>query len=968
MFPDGTNRFYNPVPIAPSETLQDPVGKLRVSTPQALIDTDFEYSTQSTKWESLNLLNNRPSAFYDVTSPLTITAVTGAGTRVVTVSTTSPPAVGTPVYIQSTTNPLANGWFLVDSVSAGVSFTYTATNTISAGSIYDATKTYIFSGSFFSGAGIPLTGTTAFTFSGTTITCTTTNNHGLTVGDAVFVVGTTATTNAPNGSWIVQTTPTSNTFTFVVINTPTGTINNTAGSTNLYPRPFGSIVHRSYDGGVAFSPGYPYSGNQLIRQTRRYFRYQSGKGIQFSTGSCLKPVFAVDSVTSSGTTVTVTCKFPHNLNGNFASGTGITVSASAGAAFTYSPSFNSGLTITCTTTNPHGFQVGDTFNVFGTTATTNPPNGTWTVSNIVSTTAFQFVVVYAPTGTITAAAGANSTLYPQPGGPYVSVSGCTDSAYNGTFLVQTVPSDLTFTYTATRTPSSTSATGFPILVNPYSWFGARNRIGLFDEQNGFFFEYDGQTLYAVKRSSVDQIAGSVAVNANSASVTGTGTLFSSQLNPGDYIVIRGMAYVVQSIISDTSLVIYPEYRGAANISNCIVSKRVEERYAQSTWNIDRCDGTGSTGFSLDLTKMQMMYIDFAWYGAGAIRFGFKNQNGEILYCHRIANSNRNSLAYMRSGNMCARYESNTIPNVTKLAATLSNTELSTLTVASTANFPQSGVLAITASGNTGAAIEYIRYNSKTSTAFLGLTRAVTNLSGSGNLTGGGGNSTAQTFTYSATAPVQVAGFPAQATSTLFHWGSAVIMDGRYDDDKSYVFQAGMTSALTNIAASGTAALISIRLAPSVDSGLTGAIGARDIINRMQLTMRQMDVVATGTNVIFRVELILNGKVSAGTFSPAGGSSLAQVCYHAAGTTVTGGESIFSFFVYSTAVNVVQQDLSLMRDLGNSILGGGTTTTVPTTSSELYPDGPDVLTIKITNVSAVATNSIQARISWTEAQA
>ena len=63
-----------------------------------------------------------------------------------------------------------------------------------------------------------------------------------------------------------------------------------------------------------------------------------------------------------------------------------------------------------------------------------------------------------------------------------------------------------------------------------------------------------------------------------------------------------MAYVVQSIISDTSLVIYPEYRGAANISNCIVSKRVEERYPQSTWNIDRCDGTGSTGFSLDLTK------------------------------------------------------------------------------------------------------------------------------------------------------------------------------------------------------------------------------------------------------------------------------------------------------------------------------------------------------------------------------
>lgn len=970
MFPDGTNRFYNPVPIAPSETLQDPVGKLRVSTPQALIDTDFEYSTQSTKWESLNLLNNRPSAFYDVTSPLTITAVAGANTRVVTVSTASPPAVGTPIYVQNTTNPLANGWFLVDSVSAGVSFTYTATNTISSGSIYDATKTYIFSGNFYTGSGIPVaTGAgAAFTNSGTTVTGTTTNAHGLTVGDAIYVIGTTASSNPPNGSWIVQTTPTSNTFTFVVINAPTGANITAAGGANntLYPRPHGSIIHRSFDGGVAFTAGYPYSGNQLIRQTRRYFRYQSGKGIQFSTGTCLKPAFNVDSITSSGNTVTVTCKNPHNLNGNFASGTGVAVSASAGAAFTNNSQFNSGLTITCTTTNSHGFQVGDTVFVTGTTASTNPPNGTWVVKSIISTTVFTFDVTSAPTGTITATAGATSTLYPQPGGPYITVSGCTDSAYNGTFLVQTVPTDLTFTYTAAKTPSASPALGFPFSVSPLSWYGSKNRIGLFDEQNGFFFEFDGQTLWAVKRSCTTQISGTVAVNAGSVSVTGTSTSFSTQLNPGDYVVIRGMTYLVQSITSDTAMVIYPEYRSSTNVSNCVVSKRVEERYPQSQWNIDRCDGSGSTGFNLDLTKMQMMYIDYAWYGAGAIRFGFKDQKGEIIYCHRIPNSNRNTEAYMRSGNMCARYESNTVPVITTLAATLSNTEQSTLTVTSTTGFPQSGVLAITASGNTGAAIEYIRYNSKTTTTFTGLTRAVTDISGPGNLSSGGGNSTAQTFTYSATAPVQVTSFPAQSSSTLAHWGSAVIMDGRYDDDKSYIFQAGMNTAFTNIAASGTAALMSVRLAPSVDSGLTGALGARDLINRMQLTLRQMDVVATGSAAIFRVELILNGKVSAGSFSAAGGSSLAQICLHSAGTTVTGGESIFSFFIYTP--NVTQQDLSLVRDLGNNILGGGVTNTAPTTSTGLYPDGPDVVTVKVTNVSTQATNSIQARLSWTEAQA
>ena len=1045
MFPDGTNRFYNPLPIAPSETLQDPVGKLRVSTPQALIDTDFEYSTQSTKWESLNLLNNRPSAFYDVTSPLLISGVSASTTTVtvtlsvgltgtysqtltaVTLTVTShsvqvgqriyvdytsgtgvdefvtvtavtattisftsatsiastsgnfsvylPPAINAPIFVQNTTQSVANGWFLVAATPTGPTFTYIVGSTAGSGSIYDATKTYVYNGNFYTGSGIPVaTGSAAaFVNTSTTVTGTTTNAHGLTVGDAIYVVGTTATTNPPNGSWIVQTTPTSNTFTFTVLSAPTGANITAAGgaTSTLYPRPYGSVIHRSFDGGVAFSAGYPYSGNQLIRQTRRYFRYQSGKGIQFSTGTSLKPAFNVDSITSSGTTVTVNLKNPHNLNGNFAASTGIAVSASAGVAFTNNVSFNSGLTVTCTTTNNHGFIVGDTIFVTGTTSTTNPPNGTWVVKNVVSATSFQFDVINAPTGSITASAGATSTLYPQPGGPFIVVSGCNETAYNGTFLVQTVPTDLSFTYTAASTPSATTATGFPINVNPSSWYGSRNRIGLFDEQNGFFFEFDGQTLYAVKRSCTAQISGTIAVNSGSASVTGTSTLFSQQLVPGDYIVIRGMPYVVQSITTDTALVIYPEYRSSTNVSNCIVSKRVEERYPQSQWNIDRCDGTGSTGFNLDLTKMQMLYIDYAWYGAGAIRFGFKDQKGEIIYCHRINNSNRNTEAYMRSGNMCSRYETNTLPAITTLAATLDSAEATTLTVASTTGFPRSGVLVITAAGNTSAAIEYVRYNSKTATTFTGLSRAVTNISGSGGLTGGGGNGTAQTFTYSATAPVQISSFPAQAAATLSHWGSAVIMDGRYDDDKSYIFQAGLATAVGSIGANASAAILSIRLAPSVDTGLTGVLGARDLINRMQLTLRQMDVVATGTAAIFRVELVLNGRIGgtgAGAFAAAGGSSLAQVATHSTSgaTTISGGESILSFFVYTPSV--VQQDLVLVRDLGTSILGGGTTTTVPTSSVNLYPDGPDVVTIKVTNVSAVATNSILARISWTEAQA
>jgi hypothetical protein len=61
-------------------------------------------------------------------------------------------------------------------------------------------------------------------------------------------------------------------------------------------------------------------------------------------------------------------------------------------------------------------------------------------------------------------------------------------------------------------------------------------------------------------------------------------------------------------------------------------------------------------------------------------------------------------------------------------------------------------------------------------------------------------------------------------------------------------------------------------------------------------------------------------------------------------------------------------LSAVRDLGNSILGGGTSNTVPSSQAGFYPDGPDILYVCATNVVAAATPTILARLSWKEAQA
>ena len=329
---------------------------------------------------------------------------------------------------------------------------------------------------------------------------------------------------------------------------------------------------------------------------------------------------------------------------------------------------------------------------------------------------------------------------------------------------------------------------------------------------------------------------------------------------------------------------------------------------------------------------------------------------------------------MRSGNLPARYETNTLPPSTVLTATLASGATASMTVASTTGFPTAGTLAVTASAATGAAIEYISYTGLTATTFTGLTRNITNLSGTG-FSGGGGTASATAFTVTGattynpqgTAPIQVELYSPQIASIISHWGCSVIMDGKFDNDKSFVFNAGMNTPLINQGGNVRYALMSLRLGPSVDSGQVGLLGVREIVNRMQLSMSQMDTflqTSTTTPSTARIDLILNGRPASGTFQNVGGSSLAQVAYHAANTAIVGGESIFSFF--TTPNNAWTEDLSQVRDIGQSIYGGGTTNTVSTTPTGLYPDGPDVITI-CANVFT-GTSTVQTRVSWQEAQA
>ena len=81
----------------------------------------------------------------------------------------------------------------------------------------------------------------------------------------------------------------------------------------------------------------------------------------------------------------------------------------------------------------------------------------------------------------------------------------------------------------------------------------------------------------------------------------------------------------------------------------------ESRIPQSAWNIDKCNGLGSSAFTLDVTKTQLLFIDFQWLGVGRVRFGFAH-NGVYIVAHEFSGSNNLATVYMSNPNLPVRCE------------------------------------------------------------------------------------------------------------------------------------------------------------------------------------------------------------------------------------------------------------------------------------------------------------------------
>ena len=665
-----------------------------------------------------------------------------------------------------------------------------------------------------------------------------------------------------------------------------------AVGTALFVRADGFALHRPYDGGVELIPSTNPDAT-IIRQTRKYFRYQSGKGIQVSFAVNFSPTITFDSLfvsSESLTTATGITRYPHRLT----AGVEITVS---GADLT---------------------------------GGVDRWNGVYTVTNIVDSYTFQYELAGVPTEL-------------QAGG-----------------LVE-------------------------FYVN--EWQNSKLKCGLFDDQNGLYFEYDGTDLNCVRKSSVQQISGTASVTFKSGEIIGNGTRFSSQLTANDRIVIKGQTYVVTEIVNNTLMYILPSYRGVNN-DNVIITKTIDTKIPQREWNIDRCDGTGPSGFVLDIHKIQMAYMDYSWYGAGKVRFGFKDQDGEVIYVHEYVHNNKFTEAYMRSGNLPARYEVENV-GIPTYVPSLAHWGTSVIMdgrfdddkayvfTASSNSLSVTGSATVTVSARVESLNNYQvfannQYRNAGNALLIATPSPTFNNIPSNTIVSGTGipvgtrTRLPQDNQISPRQPY----LPSVLSRTF---GQADGTRSLLLIDRAPTVTAGSATNYT-VTLSSVATpvvydqpLISIRLAPSVDTGTPGALGQREIINRMQLILDAVGILSTHSAEIV---LKLNGQLNNNTWQRVTNPSLSQLIYHSTADTIIGGTTVYSFRAQGGTGTtgrtpiITTADLGDIATLGNSIMGGDGT----------YPDGPDVLTVVarlLEDPSTVGpTNpfSITGRISWSESQA
>jgi hypothetical protein len=224
-----------------------------------------------------------------------------------------------------------------------------------------------------------------------------------------------------------------------------------------------------------------------------------------------------------------------------------------------------------------------------------------------------------------------------------------------------VNATITGTVTTTVVNGSSDAFGRMRVSEPFTLGDYKHLYGL--DPNFIDYTVNGATI----AFQTNQAAARLSTSSNILSRAVHQTKFYHHYMPGksQFILASFNFYdAVENVTKRTGYFdenngIFFEQAGDGTLSFVVRSfvsgSPVDTRITQDNWNGDKLDGTGPEEWTIDITKTQLLWIDFQWLGVGAVRCGFVHDEHYHL-CHTFYHSDNLPTVYMSSPNLPVRCE------------------------------------------------------------------------------------------------------------------------------------------------------------------------------------------------------------------------------------------------------------------------------------------------------------------------
>lgn len=204
---------------------------------------------------------------------------------------------------------------------------------------------------------------------------------------------------------------------------------------------------------------------------------------------------------------------------------------------------------------------------------------------------------------------------------------------------------------------------------PYTLFDSQNRYAA-DNQFDVSTTGTGTTTFLSNEAAIKmEVTGA-----------GVGSVTRQSYRSFPYQPGKGLLVLATFVMDSSQSLNLTQRVGYYNDNNGVFFQRVDGTYSfvlrsssiptpgtpsdvrtvnQSSWNGDKLDGTGASGFTLDPSKAQILWMDFEWLGVGSVRCGFII-DGQYIVCHTFENANDVTSVYMTTAILPVRYEIKTV--------------------------------------------------------------------------------------------------------------------------------------------------------------------------------------------------------------------------------------------------------------------------------------------------------------------